>query len=56
VLEIKQSSSKDPRVTITRDAFKLLNDQGIDKAIILFHNSDSSSYRLSLLTLKYSWD
>lgn len=56
VLEIKQSSSKDPRVTITRDAFKLLLDQWIDKAIIIFHNADSTSYRLSLLTLKHAWD
>jgi len=55
VLEIKQNSKNDPRVTITRDAFKLMKDHNIDNAVIVFWSEDSQNYRLSLLTLQYTW-
>lgn len=53
VLEIEQKSSNDPRITLTKDAFKILEYHGIDHAIIIFHCKDTSSYRLSLLTVNY---
>ena len=55
VLEIQQHAKNDPRVTITRDAFKLMKDHGIDRALIVFWSEDSPNYRLSLLTLQYAW-
>lgn len=57
VLEIQQKSSKDPRITLTKDAFKILDDNGIDNALVIFYSPDNTSYRLSLLTTKYAdWD
>lgn len=57
VLEIQQKSSKDPRITLTKDAFKILSDYGLDHAIIVFYSKDNTSYRLSLLTVSYAdWD
>lgn len=57
VLEIQQKSSKDPRITLTKDAFKILDDNGIDNALVIFYSPDNTSYRLSLLTTKYvDWD
>lgn len=57
VLEIQQKSSKDPRITLTKDAFKVLDDNGIDNALVIFYSQDNTSYRFSLLTTKYiDWD
>lgn len=57
ILEIEQKSSNDPRITLTKDAFKILEYHGIDHAIIVFHCKDTSSYRLSLLTVSYeNWE
>ena len=53
ILEIEQKSSNDPRITLTKDAFKILEYHWIDHAIIIFHCKDTSSYRLSLLTVTY---
>lgn len=54
VLEIKQLSDKDPRITLTKDAFKLLHDHQKDNALVIFR-SESKTWRLSLLTSKYEW-
>lgn len=56
VLEMSHEREKDPRVTIATDAFKLLADYGIDKALIVFKNDDSDNYRLSLLTITLDLD
>ena len=57
ILEIEQKSSNDPRITLTKDAFKILEYHGIDHAIIIFHCKDTTSYRLSLLTVSYeNWE
>lgn len=57
VLEIEQKSSNDPRITLTKDAFKILEHHWIDHAIIVFHCKDTNSYRLSLLTVIYeNWE
>ncbi len=55
ILEIEQKSSKDPRITLTKDAFKILDDNGIDDALVIFHSKDTTSFRLSLLTTRYEW-
>ena len=53
VLEIEQKSSNDPRITLTKDAFKILEYHWIDHAVVIFHCKDTDSYRLSLLTITY---
>lgn len=53
VLEIKQKSKNDPRVTLTQDAFKIMGDLLIDNAIVALYVDDKSSWRFSLLTTKY---
>ena len=55
VLEIKQISWKDPRITLTKDAFKLLHDHQKDNALIVFRSDNTKTWRLSLLTSKYEW-
>ncbi len=52
VYEIKQRSINDPRVTLTKDAFKLMQNKWVNNALIVFYSDDSSSWRLSLLTIK----
>ncbi|MDD5770419.1 MAG: TaqI-like C-terminal specificity domain-containing protein [Candidatus Gracilibacteria bacterium] len=55
IFEIKQKSKNDPRITLTRDAFKIMESLGVQNALIVFYSADSSSWRLSLLTLKKTW-
>ncbi|MFA7298182.1 MAG: TaqI-like C-terminal specificity domain-containing protein [Candidatus Absconditabacterales bacterium] len=53
VMEIQQTSISDPRITLTKDAFKILHDHQKDNALIVFYSADTDSWRLSLLTSKY---
>jgi type I restriction-modification system DNA methylase subunit len=55
VRELEQQSTNDPRISVTKDAFKLLHDHQKDNALIVFWNKESSSRRLSLLTSTYEW-
>lgn len=57
VLEIKQKSKKDPRITLTKDAFKIMEDVGANYALVIFYSDDAKNYRLSLLTRKkFFWE
>ncbi|MDD4901727.1 MAG: N-6 DNA methylase [Patescibacteria group bacterium] len=51
ILEMEHSREKDPRVTIATDAFKILADHWIHKALVIFENKDSDNYRFSYLTI-----
>ena len=51
VLEVEHESENDPRISIATDAFKILADHWIHKALIIFKSSNSKNYRLSLLTI-----
>lgn len=55
VRELEQQSSNDPRISVTKDAFKLLHDHQKDNALIVFWNKGSNSWRISLLTSTYEW-
>lgn len=55
ILEMKQKSKNDPRITLTRDAFKIMEDKGMREALVVFYSADSTSWRFSLLTLKKTW-
>lgn len=51
VLEMDHSREKDPRVAITTDAFKILADNWIHRALVIFRNKDTGNYRFSYLTI-----
>jgi len=51
VLELDHSYESDPRVAITTDAFKILADNWIHNALIIFKNNRTHNYRLSYLTI-----
>lgn len=51
VLEMDHTHDKDPRVAIATDAFKILADHWIHRALVIFKNKDSDNYRFSYLTI-----
>lgn len=51
VLEMDHTHDNDPRVAIATDAFKILADHWIHRALVIFKNNDSENYRLSYLTI-----
>lgn len=51
VLEMEHDSENDPRVTLATDAFKILADHWIHRALVVFKSQNSNNYRLSYLTI-----
>lgn len=51
VLEMEHKRNNDPRITIATDAFKILADHHIHKALVIFKNEDTENYRFSYLTI-----
>lgn len=51
ILEMDHNHENDPRIAIATDAFKILADHWIHKALVIFKNKDSENYRLSYLTI-----
>ncbi len=51
IIEISHGSSNDPRVSVSRDAFRLMALHGLDKALFFFVSDNSKNYRFSLITL-----
>lgn len=56
VYEIEHESENDPRVTLSRETFKLLAELGVPKALVLFVSQNSNNYRLSLVTVDLEWE
>jgi len=56
VLEMTHSKDTDPRVTIATDAFRILANYSIDKALVIFKNNNSENYRFSYLTISLDLD
>ncbi len=54
IIEVTHNT-KDARVSIARDAFSLMADHNIDRALIIFKN-ESPNYRFSLLTIELDED
>jgi len=48
---IEHSGIQDPRVTITRETFKIIRDYRHKNSIVLYYTQNSPNYRLSLLTI-----
>ncbi len=51
VLEMTHQKDTDPRVAVATDAFRILANYGIDKALVIFKNDNSTNYRFSYLTI-----
>jgi hypothetical protein len=52
VYEIKHSSENDPRVTLSKEAFKLIQKYNSQRALVIFTSDSSQNYRLSLITFQ----
>lgn len=52
VYEIRHHSENDPRVGLSRDAFRLLAEYGYSRALIFFTSKSSENYRFSLVTVE----
>lgn len=50
VYEMHHDSENDPRIGLSRDAFKFIEHQKVKNALILFISRNSENYRLSLIT------
>jgi adenine-specific DNA-methyltransferase len=51
VLEVEHDSENDPRVALATDAFKILADHWIHRALVIFKSKNSENYRFSYLTI-----
>jgi hypothetical protein len=56
IYEITHQSENDPRISLSRNSFRLLAHYGIKRALILFISQNSSNYRLSLVTIDLKWE
>ena len=54
--EVHHRSENDPRISLSRDSFRLLAHYGIKRALILFISENSLNYRLSLVTIDLKWE
>jgi len=54
VYEMRHESEKDPRISISRDAFRFLDYHKVKNALIFFISGNSRNYRLSLITREIS--
>lgn len=55
--EITHHSENDPRVSLSRESFRLLSRYGVKRALILFvSESRCTNYRLSLVTIELKWE
>ncbi|MDI3495310.1 MAG: adenine-specific DNA-methyltransferase [Pseudothermotoga sp.] len=56
VYEFHHDSSSDPRVTLTKEVFKILTSRGEKNALAVFLSKNSENYRLPLLTMDFELD
>lgn len=56
IYEFIHDSEKDPRVSLTKEAFRIMKRQLIDKALAVFVSSNSDNYRFSYLSVDYTFD
>ncbi len=56
IYEVAHPSENDPRVSLSRDAFRLLAQYGAKRALIIFTSENSQNFRLSLVTIDLKWE
>lgn len=48
---IRHESENDPRVTLSRETFRVMSNLGAQRALVVFYSTSSDNYRLSLATI-----
>ena len=56
IYEITHEAENDPRVSLSKDSFRLLAHFNVRKALIFFVSKNSPNYRLSLVTVDLKWE
>jgi len=56
IYEVTHPAENDPRVSLSRDAFRLLAQYGVRRALVVFNSESSSNFRLSLVTIDLKWE
>ncbi len=56
VYEVQHGSENDPRVSLSRESFRLLAEYGQKRALVLFISKAPANYRLSLVTIDLKWE
>lgn len=56
VYEVEHTSENDPRVSLSKESFRLLAKYGQKRALVLFISHTSPNYRLSLVTIDLKWE
>lgn len=56
VYEVEHTSENDPRVSLSKESFRLLAKYGQKRALVLFVSKTSDNYRLSLVTIDLKWE
>lgn len=56
IYEIEHQSENDPRVSLSRDTFRLLAQYNTKQALIIFTSKKSANFRLSLVTIDLKWE
>ena len=56
VYEIKHKSENDPRVSLSRETFRIMSHFGVDKALAVYLSEKTNNYRFSYITLDYKME
>lgn len=56
IFEVEHSGSKDARVSLAREAFRIMADTLTNRALVVFKGKDGSQWRLSLMTIQLDYD
>lgn len=56
ILEFQQTSDHDPRVSLAKEAFRIMADHRIRRGLVIFWNPLTKNWRLSLMTINLDID
>lgn len=56
ILEFQQTSENDPRVSLAKEAFRIMADHRIRRGLVVFWNPGTQNWRLSLMTISLEID
>jgi len=56
IYEVHHTSENDPRVSLSKDIFRIMRDYSVRNALILFVSDNSDNYRFSFATISFSLD
>lgn len=53
VFYLEHEKERDPRIALTKEAFKIISDNWAKKALVIFKSRNSENWRLSLMTISF---